>query len=830
MLIRNYSPALVSSFIFLCSYLTAHGADTIHANQTLSGDQTIVSSYFELGFFKPGNASKYYIGIWYRNIVPQTVVWVANRETAISDKISAELKMVDGNLVLLNELKITLWNTSLSSAVASNSISAVLLDSGNLVLTGGSDSGPNSTAATPLWQSFDYPTHTWLPGGKIAYDKRTKQKHLLISWRNSEDPAPGLYSLELDPIQKQYLIRWNRTEQYWTSGPWNNHIFSLVPEMRSNYIYNFNYIDNADESYFTYSLNVPSSLLSRFVMDISGQIKQLTWLETSKEWNLFWSQPRKQCEVHAYCGPFSSCQNSLPFCDCLDGFQKTSDRDWSLDDYSGGCTRKMELQCGGKDKFKSLPQMKPPDNPQSLSVGNGSHCESLCLGNCSCTAYAYDVSNGCSVWFGQLNNMENVTQDSGGGTTVNIRLSASEFPSAKSKAATIWIGATVGSVVFMLVLFGVIFFIFWKRRRHLIRTSKAMEGSLVAFSYRDLQYSTKNFSEKLGSGSFGSVYKGTLPDSLSSVIAVKKLEGISQGEKQFRTEVSTIGAVQHLNIVRLRGFCSEGNKKLLVYDYIPNGSLDSCLFGVEEGPKFLDWKSRYHIALGIARGLSYLHEKCRDYIIHCDIKPENILLDSEMCPKVADFGMAKLVGRDFSRVLTTMRGTRGYLAPEWITGVAITPKADVYSYGMVLFELLSGTRNSDHSRDGKVKFFPCCAARVILEGGDVLCLVDPKLDRVADPEEVSRICSVAFWCIQDDENQRPSMGAVVQILEGVLDVKMPPVPRSLQVFADDDSVGQPIVYFTESLSSGQSQSSLQTHTEASTNAFFSQPKNGTSST
>ncbi|CAH9071427.1 unnamed protein product [Cuscuta epithymum] len=231
-----------------------------------------------------------------------------------------------------------------------------------------------------------------------------------------------------------------------------------------------------------------------------------------------------------------------------------------------------------------------------------------------------------------------------------------------------------------------------------------MEGSLVAFSYRDLQYATKDFSEKLGIGGFGSVFKGALPDYPSSVIAVKKLESISQGEKQFRAEVSTIGSIQHLNLIRLRGFCSEGNKKLLVYDYMPNGSLDSCLFGVE--PKFLDWKSRYQITVGIARGLSYLHEKCRDCIIHCDIKPENILLDSKMCPKVADFGLAKLVGRDFSRVLTTMRGTRGYLAPEWITGVAITPKADVYSYGMVLFELLSGTRNSDHSRDGKVKFFP----------------------------------------------------------------------------------------------------------------------------
>jgi len=212
-------------------------------------------------------------------------------------------------------------------------------------------------------------------------------------------------------------------------------------------------------------------------------------------------------------------------------------------------------------------------------------------------------------------------------------------------------------------------------------------GSLVAFAYKDLQTATKNFSEKLGGGGFGSVFKGVLPN--SSLIAVKKLESWSQGEKQFRTEVSTIGNIQHVNLVRLLGFCSEGTSRLLVYDFMPNGSLDSHLF-TEKDSDFLDWKTRYQNSMGTARGLAYLHEKCRDCIIHCDIKPENILLDAEFFPKVSDFGLAKLVGREFSRVLTTMRGTRGYLAPEWISGVAITAKAVGSSYGMMLFEFVSG--------------------------------------------------------------------------------------------------------------------------------------------
>uniref|UniRef100_A0A2N9FA20 non-specific serine/threonine protein kinase n=1 Tax=Fagus sylvatica TaxID=28930 RepID=A0A2N9FA20_FAGSY len=360
-------------------------------------------------------------------------------------------------------------------------------------------------------------------------------------------------------------------------------------------------------------------------------------------------------------------------------------------------------------------------------------------------------------------------------------------------------GVIAGSVAGITVLVGLIAFFVFRRRKGGIGTAKAVEGSLVAFGYRDLQNATKNFSDKLGGGGFGSVFKGTLPD--STVIAVKKPEGIGQGEKQFRTAVSTIGTIQHVNLVRLRGFCSEGIRKLLVYDYMPNGSLDSHLFH-EKKTGVLDWKTRYQIVLGTARGLVYLHEKCRDCIIHCDIKPENILLDAELCPKVADFGLAKLVGREFSRVLTTMRGTRGYLAPEWISGVAITIKADVYSYGMMLFELVSGRRNSEQSADGKTSFFPTWAASLIAKGGDVLSLVDPRLEGNADVEEVTRLCRLACWCIQDDETHRPPMGQVVQILEGVLDVNLAPVPRSLQVFVDNQ---EHIVFFTESSSSQSSQ-------------------------
>ena len=260
----------------------------------------------------------------------------------------------------------------------------------------------------------------------------------------------------------------------------------------------------------------------------------------------------------------------------------------------------------------------------------------------------------------------------------------------------------------------------------------------------------------------------------SRTLAVKRLDGARRGEKQFRAEVSSVGIIQHINLVKLIGFCCEGDKRLLVYEYMPNHSLDVHLFSANG--RALDWSLRYQIATGVARGLAYLHAGCRDCIIHCDIKPENILLDASFVPKIADFGMAKVLGREFSHAVTTMRGTIVY---------AVTPKVDVYSYGMVLFEITSGRRNSsqEYTEDGDYSsFFPLRAARKLLSG-EIGSLVDANLRGDANLEEVERVCKVACWCIQHGVDARPTMAEVVQALEGLTDFEMPPVPRYLEVLA-----------------------------------------------
>ncbi|KAG2298369.1 hypothetical protein Bca52824_034841 [Brassica carinata] len=526
-------------FFFSLSIHVSSAVDTISANFTLSGDQTLVSSggTFEMGFFAPGRtSSNFYIGMWYHQLSQQTVVWVANRDKPVSDKNNSVLKISNGNLVLL-EGETLVWSTGLTSSSAHK---AVLLDDGNLVLR--DDSG------SALWQSFDHPGDTWLPGVKIRFNKRTKKSQRLTSWKNVEDPSPGLFSLELDE-STAYKILWNGSTQYWTSGAWNpqSRIFDLVPEMRLNYIYNFSFFSDATESYFTYTVYNHANV-SRLTLDLSGQIKQLSWLDNIKLWNLFWSQPRQQCKVYAYCGSYGICNDkSQPFCQCPHGFRPKSERDWALQDYSGGCVRKTELRCS--NQFLPLPNVKLPDKSEVLERKNLTSCLSDCLRNCSCEAYAHvESSDRCLMWsYKDVLNLQQLEEDnSEGNSTFYLRLDASDMPSSSSSSGksnkAMIVGAVVGVIALVLL---VVILILRYRGRQVMRGEKS-DGTLGVFSYRELQNATKNFSEKLGGGGFGSVFKGGLQD--SSDIAVKRLEGISQGEKQFRTEVVTIGTIQHMNL------------------------------------------------------------------------------------------------------------------------------------------------------------------------------------------------------------------------------------------------------------------------------------------
>ncbi|CAA2979592.1 receptor-like serine threonine- kinase SD1-8 isoform X1 [Olea europaea subsp. europaea] len=614
---------------------------------------------------------------------------------------SSEYKILDGNLMLMDESQVSIWSTNVN-LTTSNSLVATLGDNGNLVLR--NESEPRTSEG--FWQSFDNPTDTLLPGSNLAYDKRTRTKKVLTSWKNSEDPATGLFSFELDLNGSQVIIRWNRTEWYWTSGAWNGLFFSLIPEMRLNNMYNHSYVDNVNESYYTYSFYNPS-IKSRYVMDVSGQIKLTSW--STKEWDFFWFQPRQQCDVYAYCGAF---------------------------------------------------------------------------------AYSYK-DNAFLAWNREIMDLQQPAENDGNKRMIYIGLSASASESSSTKKSKGHvIGAVVGSVAAVMVLLAIV--MIYISRKHISRTTKEVEGSLVAFKYKDdLKIATKNSSaklegdsesgigvpfcswesiiaatenfsdvHKLGRGGFGPVYKGMFHG--GQEIAVKRLSSYSlQGINEFQNEIVLIAKLQHRNLVSLLGCCMKENEKILLYEYMANKSLDAFIFD-KKLCMLLDGKKRFDIILGIAGGVLYLHQDSRLRIIHRDLKTSNILLDEEMNPKISDFGLARIVeGKGIEAIINKVIGTYGYMSPEYASDGLFSIKSNVFSFGVVVLKIVTGKRNTGFYQSTE----------------DLNLLVDPILLESCEKSEVIKCKNVGLLCVEEDPSNRPTMSNVVFMLSGeIADLPAPNQP------------------------------------------------------
>ncbi|OVA05545.1 Protein kinase domain [Macleaya cordata] len=766
-------------FFFSSKIHLTIAADTISVGQSITGDQTIISKggVFELGFFTPGESLNYYIGIWYKknSVQNSAVVWVANRDKPLSDPSSSELKLLEnGNLVLLNQSKIPIWSTNSTSSTL-NSSAAVLSDDGNLSLR----DGLNSTVV--IWQSFDNPTNIWLPGGKLGFNKRTNKTQLLTSWTNKEDPAPGIFSLELDSVVNQYLIKWNQSQVFWSSGEWNGTIFSLVPEMQVKNFFDFSYITNDDESYFTYSV-FNKSLNFRFEMGLSGQLKQFLWSEDKQGWDIFWSRPTRQCGVYGICGAFGSCNQKIsPSCNCLQGFKERSSKAWNLNDSTGGCVRKTPLKCGETASYSLMRNMIMPVSSQSLGVENLEECKSACSNICSCNAYAYG-SDGCLLWDGDLLNVQQLSDGEAGGRDFYLRLDPIHDPKKKKGGVLMIVILSVGSA--MLVVGLIIYFIIWKRRiKGGKRTYKPCEQSpktsfvcdneesqkedleLPLLDLSTIETATNNFSHtnKIGEGGFGPVYKGRLPG--GQEIAVKRLSKDSgQGLTEFKNEVILIAKLQHRNLVKILGCCIQGEERMLIYEYMANESLDYFIFD-QKRSKLLGWEMRSGIVMGIARGLLYLHQDSRLRIIHRDLKASNILLDIDMNPKISDFGMARLFGGDQTEAKTRrVVGTYGYMSPEYAIDGHFSVKSDVFSFGVLVLEIISGKRNRGFYEDGHHHNL-LGHAWMLWRDGKALELMDPCLeDSRSLSSEVQRYIQVGLLCVQQLPEDRPTMSSVVFML------------------------------------------------------------------
>ncbi|CAJ2662602.1 unnamed protein product [Trifolium pratense] len=721
---------------------------------------------FSCGFTSPANdVTKRLLVIVH--VSSSTVVWTANRAKPVSDNFVFDKK---GNAFLQKD-GILIWSTNTINKGVS---SMVLQNTGNLVLLGSDNS-------TVIWQSFDFPTDTLLS------EQVFKEGMKLTSEPNSNNLT---YVLEIKSGNVVLSAGFKIPQVYWTMQNDNRKIIDKYGHV----VVSANLSDNSWRFY-----NENKSLLWQFVFSDSvglnaiwiavlGRDGVITFSRFKSDGSIGYSTiriPQDPCATPEACDPYYMCTGnrmcSCPFVlpSCKPGFVSACDEK---------SEKSIEFLKGddGLDYFAL-------DFLQPFSKTNLVGCQTSCRGNCSCLAMFFHKSSGNCFLLESVGSFQK-SDDGDSGYVSYIKVSSDGITkgSGSSNKHIIVVVTVILTLFVISLLLGVRYYRKKTRLPDFPRESEEdhflenLTGIPIRYRYKDLEVATKNFSEKLGSGGFGSVYKGALPD--GTQLAVKQLEGIGQGKKEFRAEVSIIGSIHHLNLVRLKGFCADGTHRLLVYEFMANNSLDKWIFKKKKGEFLLDWDTRFNIAVGTAKGLAYLHEECDSKIVHCDIKPENVLLDDHFTAKVSDFGLAKLMNREQSHVFTTMRGTRGYLAPEWIKKYAISEKSDVYSYGMVLLEIIGGRNNYDTNESSEKRYFPSYAFKM-MEEGKMRDILDPELQIDEHDDRAQCAIRVALWCIKEDMSMRPSMTKVVQMLEGRCAVPIPSEGGNSSGPSDSNSEG-----------------------------------------
>ncbi|KAG6419122.1 hypothetical protein SASPL_121333 [Salvia splendens] len=776
--------------------------DLITPTKPLAQNNTLVSAAaeFELGFF-PGTPNTWYVGIWYKNIPERVVVWVANRDSTLTNS-SGILKIspLDARLTLQDHSGTSLWSSPNHSATGGSRV-AELLDNGNFVLREEDDDDPDNY----LWQSFDYPTDTLLPGMKLGWDSKTGLNRFITSWKSADDPSTGDYSFKLDIYGYPEIHLANKEKIYYRSGPWNGLRFSGVPEMKpTSQLLSFVFVRNSHQVSYSFNL-LNESMYSRLVVKHSGALQRLIWIPSSRIWNPFWYAPKDQCDVYRECGVYGICDaNASPVCKCMKAFEPKDPQAWSLRDGSDGCVRVVELDCG-TDGFLAMSSVKLPESGAAYVYAEMSldQCRDMCRRNCSCRGYSsanISDGSGCVVWAEDLYDMRQYAASEGGGQDFYYRVPAAELAPAASGAGddsnktrqTIMIaGIVIGSAAMLL---GLAIFLASKKRKsetvNIVERRGSRERSqdyllnaptipskrdqsgetavddieLPLFDITTLSIATNKFSDekKLGQGGFGIVYKGVLAE--GQEIAVKRLSKTSvQGVDEFKNEMKLIARLQHRNLVRLLGCCVEMEEKMLVYEYMENKSLDSILFKKNKS-SMLDWQTRFKIISGIARGLLYLHQDSRFRIIHRDLKASNILLDKDMEPKISDFGMARIFGGDQTEANTKkVVGTYGYMSPEYAMDGLFSIKSDVFSFGVLVLEIVSGMKNRGFYQTNNHLNLLAYAWKLYREGR-ALELVDSAAGEEYVAGEVLRCIQVGLLCVQEQAEDRPNMSNVVLML------------------------------------------------------------------
>ncbi|KAF3678604.1 hypothetical protein T459_20354 [Capsicum annuum] len=767
------------------------GLSTSWTNRpSLTGNSTIVASRmtpilhrgntgprFLCGFACNFNVTECFFGVilfrtkneWVN--YPQ-LVWSANRDHPVNKDATLKLGQ-DGNLVLTDSNGTLVWSTN----TASKSVAGLnLTEMGNLVLF--------DKRKHPIWQSFNHPTDSLLPGQNLDSGRK------LVASISASNQSQGLFALTV------------------LNGFWATYTDTDPPQ----YYYASRYPVN---SYFSFdgqtltALQYPNTSTAQFMkLGADGHLRIYQW--DVVDWKevsdilMPYAGNRGTCGYPMVCGRYGICSNNGQ-CTCPAEekfFRPFSERKPDL-----GCSQLTSINCNSL-QYHSFVELKNTtyfsfyfnhELSSSILWLEGKQledCKRACLSNCSCKAavFEYDWNwNGTrrgNDWnetrrgnclllnevFSLIDNEERKDK------TVFLKVqnpskAQTQSPiipgGKKSRPFKVIIGATLAALFGIILSISSCFVIFKKRTYESRKSEDSLDlepilpGILTRFSYNELKIVTQDFSRKLGQGGFGSVYEGMLSN--GTKIAVKNLDGVGQVKESFLTEVKIVGGIHHINLVKLLGFCAEKSHRLLIYEYMVNGSLDRWITH-EKQENGLTWQTRQRIISDIAKGLAYLHGDCSHKIIHLDIKPQNILLDQNFNAKISDFGLSKLIDKEKSKVVTRMRGTPGYLAPEWLRS-EITEKVDVYAFGIVLLELLCGRKNLDWSQ-AEEDVHLLSVFRRKAEQQQLMDIVDKKNeDMQIHKEAVIERMSLAAWCLQGDFNKRPSMTLVVKVLEGLVSVE-----------------------------------------------------------
>ncbi|KAH6764893.1 hypothetical protein C2S52_013893 [Perilla frutescens var. hirtella] len=761
---------------------------TLNQGSSLSSPADVLVSspkrIFTAGFHPVGD-NAYCFAIWFTQPLADgtsTVVWAANRDHPVNGRNTKLYLSNSGNLQLEDAGHLHVWATGTKS----HHSTLQLQDSGDLVLL-------DTENSTIIWRSFDSPTDTLLPQQPLT--KNTK----LISSRSFTNYSSGFYTFYFD---NDNVLRLLYAGVEITSVFWPPTWLNSWSAGRSTYntsrtamldLYgNFSSSDNFNFSTWDFGIGPQR----RLTLDADGLARVYSLNKNTNMWEVSWQLHLLACSVHGICGANSLCRYSHEHgrsCACLPGYKIKNHRDWS-----DGC-------------LPDFDQNKCQNNSDGFSVINQSEfygydlgyfhnktleeCESHCLSYCDCRGFQlrFEQETGVPVCF-LKNLLFNGYQSSEYKDWVYLRLpkhlllASNEakpvefnlnctssimeveriYPRENEHAwlkSLVWCVGAIGAVEVMCLLIflykahGVSNNLLEQRYFQVITGFKR-------FTYAELKKASHNFSEEIGRGGSGVVYKGVLSD--NRVAAIKRLNEARFGEEaEFLAEVSLIGRLNHANLIERWGYCAEGKHRILVYEYLGNGSLAENLRSNK-----LDWRKRFEIAVGTAKGLAYLHQECLEWVLHCDVKPHNILLDANYKPKVADFGLSKQVKRssvDYLNV-SNIRGTRGYMAPEWVYNLPITAKVDVYSYGVVVLEMVTGKDPAEMNFDGGMLGNKRVES---LEEGSSSSVwswiqqnLDPKLrgDLEYEADRLVNLVRVALLCAQENRDARPSMTQVVDML------------------------------------------------------------------